>query len=170
MPVRKGREERGAALDHRPGQAPSALILDAAFRKAYRATPHGKTRFDRSRLRAKLKVVRSSAVVLRHLAASAKPFTRPGLTDFERRLVARAFGSGRLERSLDRVFRATERIRGLLREEQRAISRGSSEVDFASSVRRFYGRAASFVREVDPDLRNLFEIRQYLKVRPKGDP
>ena len=170
MAPRKGKEDRGAALSADRTTPASSRILDAAFRKAYRATPHGKTRLDRSRLRAQLKIVRAGAVALRHLGAAAKPFTGTGLTDFERRLVARAFGSGRLERSLDRVHRASERIRGLSREEKRALARASSEEEFAESVRRFYGRLASFVREVDPDLSILGDVHRYLVARPKVDP
>ena len=84
--------------------------------------------------------------------------------------MARAFGAGQLERALDRVHRATERLRGLARDEKRSISRGSSEEEFAESVRRFYGRAASFVREVDDDLVALERVRRYLADRPKVDP
>ncbi len=168
--MRKGKEDRGAARASGPGVRPSSRILDTAFRTAYRAAPRGKTRFDRSRLRAQLKVVRSGAVVLRHLGAAAKPFRGPGLVDFERRLVAEAFGSGQLEHSLDRVHRATERIRGLGRDEKRSIASASSEAEFAEGVRRFYGKLASFVREVDEDLRELERIRRYLADRPKVDP
>ena len=167
MPPRKGREDRGAAGSSGPGVRPSSAIVDAAFRKAYRATPHGDTPFERARRRAQLKIVRSAAVALRHLRLAAKPFTKPGLSDFERRLVATAFGSGKLERALDRVGRAESRIRGLSQEEQRRLHAAGTRDEFADSVRRFYGRLASFLREVDPDLSALAEVALYLRRRPR---
>jgi len=96
--VSKGREDRGAARASAPGAPESARILDAAFRRAYRATPHGASRVERSRRRALLKIVRSSAVVLRQLALVGRPFQRPGLSAFESKLVDRAFGEGTLDR------------------------------------------------------------------------
>jgi nucleolar GTP-binding protein len=170
LSARKGREDRGAAGGARPGTPPSASILDAAFHKAYKATPHGATALDRSRRRALLKIVRSGAVVVRHLRATDKPFGTPGLTDFEKTLVADRFGVGTLEHSRRRVQRAIERIRGLLAEEQRMLRKASSKEAFGELVRRCYGRTASFVREVDPDLVKLAEIAKFLKVRPQLDP
>ncbi|MCI4326795.1 MAG: 50S ribosome-binding GTPase [Thermoplasmata archaeon] len=167
---RKGREDRGAAGNARPGMAPSAAILDAAFHKAYKATPHGATALDRSRRRALLKIVRTGAVVVRHLRAADKRFRTPELTDFEKTLIADRFGRGTLERSRRRLERAIERIRGLLAEEQRALRKASSREAFGELVRRFYGRVASFTREVDPDLVILAEITKFLKVRPQLDP
>ncbi|MCI4360504.1 MAG: 50S ribosome-binding GTPase [Thermoplasmata archaeon] len=167
MPAGKGREDRGSAGQGGPGVRPSSAIVDAAFRKAYRATPHGETPFDRARRRAQLKIVRSGAVAVRHLRLAAKPFAKPGLTDFERRLIAKSFGSGTLERALGRVGRAETRIRGCSQEEQRRLHAGNSRDEFAVSVRRFYGRMASFLREVDDDLRQLAEIAQFLKRRPR---
>jgi nucleolar GTP-binding protein len=170
MPARKGREDRGAAGRSGPGVRPSSAIVDAAFRKAYRATPHGETPFDRARRRAQLKIVRSAAVTLRHLRLAARPFVKPGLTDFERRLIAKTFGSGTLERALGRVGRAESRIRGLSQEEQRRLHQGGTRDEFAISVRRFYGRLASFLREVDEDLTMLADIALYLKRRPRLTP
>ncbi|HEV8049991.1 MAG TPA: GTPase [Thermoplasmata archaeon] len=167
---RKGREDRGAAGGARPGTPPSAAILDAAFRRAYKATPHGATPLDRSRRRALLKIVRTGAVVVRHLRAADKRFSTPGLTDFERTLVADRFGPGTLEHSRRRVARAVERIRGLLADEQRLLRKASSVEAFGQLVRRVYGRVASFVREVDPDLIQLTEIARFLKARPQLDP
>jgi len=109
----KGREDRGAARAGSRNAPPSSAILDTAFHKAHKATPHGETHLDRSRLRAKLKIVRSGAVSLRQLRIATQTFRKPGLSDFERLLVARAFGPGTFERSLRRVQRAETRIRGL---------------------------------------------------------
>jgi nucleolar GTP-binding protein len=153
-----------------PGVRPSSAIVDAAFRKAYRATPHGDTPYERARRRAQLKIVRSAGVALRHLRLAARPFVKPGLTDFERRLIAQTFGSGSLERSLGRVGRAESRIRGLSQEEQKRLHAAGTRDEFADSVRRFYGRMASFLREVDEDLRELADIALYLKRRPRLTP
>jgi nucleolar GTP-binding protein len=117
-----------------------------------------------------LKIVRSGAVVVRHLRAADKPFAKPPLTDFERTLVADRFGVGELEHSRRRVQRAVERIRKLSAEEQRSLRKASSIEAFGALVRRFYGRIASFVREVDPDLRLLADVARFLKSRPQLDP
>lgn len=167
---KKGREDRGAAGNARPGMPPSSAILDAAFRRAYKAVPHGTGTIDRSRRRAMLKIVRAGAVVIRHLRGADKRFAKPGLTDFEITLVEERFGTGRLDRSRRRVQRAIERIRDLSIEEQRALRRASSTEAFGTLVKRFYGRLASFVREVDPDLGTLDEVGRFLKSRPQLDP
>lgn len=169
-PLRKGREDRGAAREHRPGAAPSSAILDAAFRKAYRSTPHGETRLTRSRLRAKLKVIRSSAVVLRHLSIERRPFAPKLLSEFQRLLVDRHFGPGEMDRALRRVGRAEERIRGLTRDAGRGVQRAGTTEEFAEAVRAFYGRLASFLREVDPDLEMLRAMHGFLRDRPTLDP
>jgi nucleolar GTP-binding protein len=170
MPTAKGREDRGAARASSPGAAPSSAILDAAFRRAYKAQAHGDTRLDRARRRAQLKIIRSAAVTIRHLRAATAPFRSPPLTDFDRRLLAVAFGPTVLERSLRRVAKAEQRIRGISVEEQRIVARAPTTDDYAASVRRFYGRLASFVREVDPDLRSLRNLQQYLRHRPRLSP
>ncbi len=162
-------EDRGAAREPRPGAPASAAILDAAFRRAYRAQPHGQHRLDRSRRRAQLKIIRSTAVVLRHLRFAVRPFVRPGPSELQRALLARTFGAGGLERSLARLRRAEERIRGLAREAQSALRREGTTDEFAESVRSAYGRLASFVREVDPDLELLKRMSQFLRERPRLD-
>jgi nucleolar GTP-binding protein len=170
MPLRKGREDRGAAGGARPGLPPSSAILDTAFRKAYRATPHGDSALDRARRRALLKIVRSSAVIVRHLNLARKPFIVPPLGRFEWQLVDRKFGSGAIDRSLRRTDRAIARVRGLTAEMQRALRKASNREEFAVTVRTFYGRVASFVREIDPDLAHLAEAASYLRSRPRLDP
>ncbi len=166
----KGREDRGAAGGARPGTPPSSAILDTAFRSAYRTTPHGETPLDRARRRALLKIVRSSATVTRHLRLAIRLAIRPGLTEFDRALIDRRLGAGRLARAERRVMRAVERIRGLSVEEQRLLRKESNRTEFAESVRRFYGRLASFTREVDPDLRFLAEVARFRKDHPVLDP
>jgi nucleolar GTP-binding protein len=166
----KGREDRGAALRPSRGQRPSAVILDVAFRRAYRATPHGAERTDRSRRRALLKIVRSTAVVGRHLRLATRRFAPPGLTELERRLTEQRFGPAQPARALARVRRAEERIRRLAQEEQRALRRLSASEDLARAVRGCYGRLASFVREVDADLEMLRAIERFLSERPEIRP
>ncbi|MFZ1022891.1 MAG: GTPase [Thermoplasmata archaeon] len=167
---RKGREDRGAAIRPKRGAKPSGAILDTAFRRAYRATPHGQNRLDRSRRRAQLKIVRSSATVIRQIHAFERPLTRPPLTPFSRTLLDRSFGPGKLERVLTRLHRAQERIRGLTRDAERDLRTRSTTTEFAESVRMFYGRLASFVREVDPDIELARQFEEFLKDRPRLDP
>ena len=167
---RRGREDRGAAAAGRPEDPPSAAILDTAFRKAYRATPHGASRLDRGRRRAKLKMIRSAAVVLRHLDSETRPFRRQDRSPLEIHLLGRRFGEGKVDHSVKRVQRARERIRTMLREEEGGLARTSEDEENAAKVRQFYGRLASFVREVDPDLRLLRSARSFLRERPDWDP
>ncbi|MCI4369352.1 MAG: 50S ribosome-binding GTPase [Thermoplasmata archaeon] len=170
MPTGKGREDRGAAARSDRSVQPSSAILDAAFRKAYRATPRGADRLDRARRRAQLKVIRAGAVVLRHLSLELRPVAPGRLTPFEFTLVEKHFGAGKLERAARRVQEAGSRIRRASQDEQRTVSRSTETEQYAVSVRRFYGRLASFVREVDPDLKVLRDVAFYLKERPKLDP
>jgi nucleolar GTP-binding protein len=170
MPIRKGREDRGAAGGARPELPLSSAILDAAFHAAYKATPHGDTPLDRARRRALLKIVRSSSTIVRHLNLVRKPFTIPPLGRFQWQLLERRFGSVAVDRALRRTDRAISRIRGQTADSQRSLRKGSDRDAFAQTVREFYGRAASYVREVDPDLRLLTDAAQFLRSRPKLDP
>ncbi len=145
---------------------PSVKILDIAFRRGSRVTPHGKTKPERDRLRAELKIVRSSATVLRHLRLESKPVRDAMTLDFERTLVARRFGSGAGERALTRLERAEHRIRGLTRDAVRETHRAPNYEALGTAVRAFYGRISSFVREIDPDIERLRQIARYLDDRP----
>lgn len=168
------RKGRGASSDRDGGStveaAPSVGILDTAFHRASLVTPKGETKAARDRLRAKLKVVRSSATVLRHLRLETRRFLRPPLSEFERALIAGRFGDRTLDRALTRLRRAEERIRGLAREEERAMRRASGSEEFGDRIRAFYGRLSSFVREVDPDLETLRSIDRFLRDRPRLEP
>lgn len=145
-------------------------ILDIAFRNASKATPHGKTKSERDRLRAKLKVVRSAATVLRHLRLEARPVRRPDIGELEQALVAHAFGTGTLDRSLLRLRRAEERIRRLTQDAERSLGRAEGPDELGEHVRRFYGRLASFVREVDGDVETVRSVARFLADRPRLDP
>ena len=159
---------RRASTPRRP--PPSVAILDAAFHRASLATPHGDTKAERDRLRAKLKVVRSGATIVRHLRLEARRFAKPGLTEFENALIAGAFGDGTLDRALLRLRRAEERIRGLSRDAEQATRRASGPEELGDQVRAYYGRLSSFVREVDRDIEHLREITEFLRNRPQLDP
>lgn len=148
---------------------PSTGILDIAFRRAQKVTPHGKTKPERDRLRARLKLARSSATVLRHLRLESRPLRPPAVREFEQALVDAAFGEGRLARSLLRLRRAEERIRRLARETEARLGRTQGPDALGELVRGFYGRLSSFVREVDHDLLLLREIAAYLDERPRLD-
>jgi nucleolar GTP-binding protein len=145
-------------------------ILDVAFHRASLVTPRSETKAGRDRLRAQLKVVRSSATVVRHLRLETRRFLRPPLSEFERALLSGAFGEGTVDRALIRLRRAEERIRGLAREAERSIRSASGPETLAEEVRRFYGRLSSFVREVDPDIERLRAAARYLRERPQLEP
>ncbi|HYA11248.1 MAG TPA: hypothetical protein VEH10_06235, partial [Thermoplasmata archaeon] len=140
-------------------------VIELAFHRASLVNPHGKTKPERDRRRAELKVVRSSATVGRHLRLAAQELRPPALSDFDRALLDQAFGTGTVDRHLLRLRRAEERIRTAAREAERSIARASGSEELGELVRGFYGRLASFVREVDPDLVKLRDVRRFLKQR-----
>jgi len=154
----------------RRGEPPSVGILDTAFHRASLATPHGDTKRDRDRLRARLKVVRSASTVIRHLRLETRPILHPPLTEFQQSLVSGAFGEGVLDRSLTRLRRAEERIRGLARAAEGEVDRESGSEAWGDIVRSFYGRLSSFVREVDPDIEKVRGVARFLRDRPRLDP
>jgi len=153
-----------------PSPPPSVEILDVAFHRASLVTPRSKIRSARDRLRAELKIVRSSATVIRHLRLETRRFLHPPLTDFDRALLSGAFGSGTVDRALTRLRRAEERIRGLARDAERQTHSASGPEELGDQIRAFYGRLSSFVREVDPDLIRLRSMARFLKDRPHLEP
>jgi nucleolar GTP-binding protein len=153
-----------------PLPPPSVGILDTAFHRASLADPHGATKPERDRRRAELKIVRAGATVVRHLRLETRRFGRPPLPEFEKALVGGRFGEGSLDRSLARVRRAEERIRGLARDAERSAHRASGSEELGELVRAYYGRLASHVREIDPDLSRLRDVGSFLDDRPRLDP
>ena len=164
------RPARAKATPPVPSSPPSVEILDTAFRRASLVTPHGSTKAERDRLRARLKVVRSAATVMRHLRLEVRPFSRPPLPDIDRALLESRFGSGTLDRSLTRLRRAEQRIRGLERDSEGEIRHAPDSDALGEEVRRFYGRLASFVREVDPDIVRLRTMARFRRERPQLEP
>lgn len=150
-----------------PRPPPSVEILDIAFRRGSLVTPHGRSKAERDRLRAELKVVRSSATVLRHLRLESRRVAERLQGSFDAELVDRTFGRGTAGRSLARLRHAEERIRGAAREAERAAQTAPDHPALGEVVRAFYGRLASFVREIDPDLLRLRKIDRFLDVRPR---
>lgn len=168
MTQERGRRGHGRRLPKAP--PPSVAILDTAFHRASLATPRGETKAARDRLRAQLKIVRSSATVVRHLRLETRRFLKSPPIPFESTLIAHAFGAGNFERSLARVRRAEERIRGLAQSAERSTRGASGSDELGDQVRAFYGRLSSFVREVDPDLERIRAVGRFLDDRPRLDP
>ncbi|HLY76374.1 MAG TPA: hypothetical protein VKT21_00635, partial [Thermoplasmata archaeon] len=73
---------------------------------------------DRSRRNAKLRIVRSTAIVLRTIRGLGKAATTPELTELDNRLLNTHFPEGSLERSMRRLRTAEGRMRRLLQEEE----------------------------------------------------
>ncbi|HEV2448783.1 MAG TPA: GTPase [Thermoplasmata archaeon] len=169
MPTGRGREDRGASQAP-AGRAPSSVMLDLAFHRAYKTSAHGDGRLDRSRRRAMLKIVRSSAVLRRQLRLRARRTSEAMEDPLYRELLARRFGPTTVPRSLTRVGRAESRLKGLAEGAQRSLRRRADIPAIATEVRAFYGRAASMVREVDADLRALEVAERFLRERPSVDP
>ncbi|MCI4341562.1 MAG: 50S ribosome-binding GTPase [Thermoplasmata archaeon] len=169
MPPRRGREDRGASLAPR-GRAPSSILLDLAFHQAYKASAHGTDRLDRSRRRALLKIVRTSAVLRRQLRLRSARCSAALEEPLSAELLARRFGPSAVPGSLGRVYRAQTRLLGLSEAAQRSLRRRSDVIGIGAEVRAFYGRAASMIREVDANLVTLEAAERFLKQRPRIDP
>lgn len=166
MPARKGREDRGAAASPR-GRLTSSVIVDLAFKKAYRVSVHGTGPLDRARRRALLKIVRSSAVVLRQIRLRSRAAANALEDPLSVALAATEFGTGELPRAVIRSHRAETRIRKLSQDAQNGLRRRSTKDAIAQEVRAFYGRLASVVRELDPELKLLEGVERFLRVRPE---
>ncbi|HTT25962.1 MAG TPA: GTPase, partial [Thermoplasmata archaeon] len=106
----------------------------------------------------------------RQLGLRQRRFREPQVTEFERLLLEKAFSRGALPRAVHRLSVAERRIQGLARDAQRELHRAESTEEIAELVRRTYGKLASYVREVDPDLLMLQRIGRFLDDRPKLDP
>jgi nucleolar GTP-binding protein len=61
-------------------------------------------------------------------------------------------------------------MRRLLQEEEQRLSTLSTEEEFGDLVRRTYGRLASYLQEIDPDLERLHEIVRFRRARPEVLP
>lgn len=94
----------------------------------------------------------------------------PPLTELDRKILETHFSPGTLERSLRRLHTAEGRIRRLLQDEEKRLGVLSTEEQFGDLVRRTYGRLSSFVREIDPDLEQLYEIARFRRSRPQVLP
>jgi nucleolar GTP-binding protein len=99
-----------------------------------------------------------------------KSATTPALTELDHRLLNTHFPAGSLERSMRRLRTAEGRMRRLLQEEERRLGTLSTEEEFGDLVHRTYGRLASYVQEIDPDLERLHEIIRFRKARPEVLP
>jgi nucleolar GTP-binding protein len=148
---------------------PSAAILDAAFRRAHRVAVHGTDRLDRARRAARLHVVRSGAVIRRHLLRIAQPLLRPPLTPLEQQLLEDRFPRDGVARSLRRLRTADRRVRELVQEAEGRLNRLGAIADFGALVRHTYGRMASYLEEVDADLVRVQEAVRFRKARPHLD-
>ena len=168
-PRKRGPPRREADQARREGR-PLSLgqeLLEIAFHRASTVSVGGKTPLARARHLALRKIGRTSGILLRHLRKRTQPFrVLSDLSPFTRSLLKERLGEGTLERSLSRLRVAQERMISFRTEEERRIP-GLTERDaMADAVRRFYGRAASLIREVEPDLLRLDEAARLLKDRP----
>lgn len=142
-------------------------LLEIAFHRASKAAGSGDSSLNRRRSQAHRKVARSAAVLLRQLRQAEGPLHRlEDLSGFSRALLEDRYGPGGIERSLLRVHRAQERLLGFRTEEEKRLARADAPYAFGGSVRRFYGRAASVLFEVERDLARLKEAQALLADRP----
>lgn len=150
-----------------PAHPLADALLEIAFHRASKAAGSGDSSLNRRRSQAHRKVARSAAVLLRQLRQAEGPLHRlEDLTAFSRALLEDRYGPGGIERSLLRVHRAQERLLGFRTEEEKRLARADAPYAFGGSVRRFYGRAASVLFEVERDLARLKEAQELLSDRP----
>jgi nucleolar GTP-binding protein len=169
-PALSGSQRSAARRQGRSGGPPHPLadaLLEIAFHRASKAAGSGDSSLNRRRSQAHRKVARSAAVLLRQLRHAEGPLHRlEDLTPFSRALLEDRYGPGGIERSLLRVHRAQERLLGFRTEEEKRLARADAPYAFGGSVRRFYGRAASVLFEVEQDLARLREAQELLAARP----
>jgi nucleolar GTP-binding protein len=146
-------------------------LLDMAFHKAKTVSRKGKSPLERGRSLTAGKIGRACGMLLRHLSLARAPFKRmEEIPPFTLALFEEKLGKGKLERSLNRVRVAEERIIGFRREEERKIPKLVDPALLKDSLRRFYGRASSAVREVEEDLVLLDKAAALMKQSPHIDP
>jgi nucleolar GTP-binding protein len=154
-----------------PPVSQAQRLLDIAFKRATAVTPSGKTKLERSRSLTTRKIGRASGVLLRHLSMARAPFRHPeDLPPFTKVLLDVRLGPGKVERSIGRIRVAEERIVRFRTDEERQIPRLKDPDLLRESLKRFYGRASSVVREVEEDLVRLDRAAYLLKHRPRIDP
>lgn len=142
-------------------------MLELAFHRAAKVSVSGDSTLQRQRRLALRKIGRASGNLLRQLRIRARPYADDAsLGPFRLALLEERWGKGGLQRSLLRVRRAQERLIRLRTEEERKVPRLEERDDIAQAVRRYYGRSASLLREVAPDLLRLREGERLLKDRP----
>ncbi len=171
-----------ARKQSRPGSRPGGIvgrregtraqeILDTAFHQATRISSSGRTREDRGRSLTLRKITRSSSVLLRHLSRRRAPFRKlDEFAPFTRSLLSARLGEGTLERSLKRLRVAEERLLRFRAEEERRIPGLSDPEDLRKSLKRFYGRAASVIHEIEEDLVTIEKAQRVLRRSPALDP
>jgi nucleolar GTP-binding protein len=163
------KDRKEDTVEESPSQA--QRLLDMAFHRATTVSRKGKTPLDRGRSLTAGKIGRACGMLLRHLSLARAPFRRmEEIPPFTIALLEERLGKGKLERSLNRVRVAEERIIGFRREEEKKIPRLVDPALLKESLRRFYGRASSAVREVEADLARLEEAATLLKQSPHIDP
>lgn len=161
-PGHVGRDDEGTPL--------AQAILDAAFHQAKKVSSTGKGRVVRAHSLTLRKIGRSSSVMLRHLTRLRKPFRKlDELPPFTRGLLESRLGPGKLERSLRRVRVAEDRIIRFRTDEERAVPKLEDTALIKVSMKRFYGRSSSVVREVEEDLGRLTEAARMLRRSPQID-
>lgn len=142
-------------------------MLELAFHRAAKVATSGDSALERQRRLALRKIGRTSGNLLRQLRIRSRTLSdAESVGAFRRALLDARWGPGALDRSLLRVRRAQERLIRLRTEEERRVPRLAEREEIAQAVRRYYGRSASLIREVAPDLLRLKEGERLLRDRP----
>jgi nucleolar GTP-binding protein len=146
-------------------------MLELAFHRAAKVSVSGSSATERHRRLALRKIGRTSGNLLRQLRLAGHAFEDPEtLGPFRRALLEERLGKNAIALSLRRLRRAQERLIRLRTEEERLVPRLEEREQIAQAVRRYYGRAASLLREVAGDLARLEEAQRLLRDRPALDP
>jgi nucleolar GTP-binding protein len=146
-------------------------LLDKALRRAAKATGTGKNALERGRRAAVAKVQTVGDTIDTTLKkyGEAVP-TLENLPDFPRELVDLLVGVGNLKHDLGAINWCRDRVVRLCRQSARQAGRVASPADALRIRRAAYGRVASMVKQIAPNLESLAKARYKLIRVPDIDP
>lgn len=146
-------------------------LLDKALRRAAKATGTGRNKLERARKAGVAKVQTLGDTIkttLRSYVEAVPSLER--LPEFPRELVDVLVGIGNLKHDLGAIDWCREQIVRICRNAAREIGRSVSPAEALLLRKAAYGRVASLVRRVGPNLQSLAASRKKLIQVPDIDP
>ena len=146
-------------------------LLDKGLRRASKATGGGRTKLERARKVGVAKVQTLGDTLnatLRRYVEAVPSLER--LPAFPRELVDVLVGVGNLKHDLGAIDWCREQVLRICRRSAREIGRSATPSDALRLRKAAYGRVASIVKRVDPNLRSFAAARKKLIQVPDIDP